>query len=289
VITDIKTDPFIFQWSVDVAGHEWKKGTDSELHLFERGGFERKIRVYHPLRKSGLFIEFAALEPSRYAILQFANRYGDLFGSYSDGDVLVEGGRFKEGATLKTWKAEIEDMHALVRIWEAIKGLNKKELEAFITWAKGAVRYKITKRDSTLGVVLARPDFNEDLLKRFRPGDVLPPARYALQKEINKRIVRSPTVPRLVWCPGERPDDGTPPEPDHHQRLIFEPSDLLAAMWLQFAQAVTGEFQLKRCEACGDYFQVGRGGKRSDSRTCGDACRQKKRGPRVKRSTLERA
>jgi hypothetical protein len=74
VITDIKTDPFIFKWSVDVAGHEWKRGTDSELRLFERGGFERKIRVYHPLRKSGLFIEFAALEPSRYAILQFANR-----------------------------------------------------------------------------------------------------------------------------------------------------------------------------------------------------------------------
>ena len=72
-------------------------------------------------------------------------------------------------------------------------------------------------------------------------------------------------VPRLAWTP------------DYHQRLIFVPSNLLAAMWLQFAQAVTGEFKLKRCEQCGEYFPVGPGGKRADAETCGDRCRQRKR------------
>jgi hypothetical protein len=55
------------------------------------------------------------------------------------------------------------------------------------------------------------------------------------------------------------------------------PPNLLAAMWLQFAHAVTGEFQLQLCAGCGKYFQVGPGARRADATTCSDACRQRKK------------
>jgi len=56
------------------------------------------------------------------------------------------------------------------------------------------------------------------------------------------------------------------------------PSNLLAAMWLQFAQFASGTFELKRCPGCGAYFQAGNGAKRrADAVTCSDACRQRKK------------
>lgn len=80
--------------------------------------------------------------------------------------------------------------------------------------------------------------------------------------EVNKRIAEYVTTPRLAWTP------------DYGQRIIFEPSNLLAAMWNQFAQAITGDLRLKKCVVCGNYFQVGPGAKRADTITCGVACRQ---------------
>ena len=275
MMTPIKTDPFIFQWSVDAAGHEWKPGLNSQVCLFERGGFERKVRVYYPLKKAGLFAEFAELKPKRDAILQFANRYGDL-GADTDGDLLVEGGRFKVGSKLTTWKNEIGDMNALVSLWKAKQQRSSNKLESVMKWVKGVISYRISTPRGTIEQVLAHPDTDRVLLERFRPGDLLQPARYALQREINKRLDRTRTVPQLIWCPGDMLEEGTF-EPDGIQRVVFQPSSLLAAMWLQFAQAVTGEFQLRRCEVCGKYFQLGPGGRRADAITCGDACRQRKR------------
>lgn len=42
------------------------------------------------------------------------------------------------------------------------------------------------------------------------------------------------------------------------KRLIFEPTNLLAAILLQFARAVTEGYQLQTCAGCGEYFQVGK-------------------------------
>jgi hypothetical protein len=121
--------------------------------------------------------------------------------------------------------------------------------------------------------VLASPKYNKVLLDRFKPFDVLRPALYALQAEINKRIAEFGVVPTLVWCPGPRINGIA--KPDHHQRIVFVPKNLLAAMWLQFAQAVTGEYQLRECKGCGEYFQIGPGARRGQTKTCSSRCRQR--------------
>jgi hypothetical protein len=181
-----------------------------------------------------------------------------------------------QGASLNRWASEINEMRALVRIWRAIKGARKNELRRFIFWRdKNAVEYRF----GTSMVWLATPEINNHLLKRFRHGDVLKPAMYLLQREINRRIADAddtgyvPIVPRLVWCPGPRIDGVS--KPDHHQRIVFHPVNLLAALWLQFAKTVTQEYQLGICLACGEYFQIGKGARRMHAKTCGDRCRQR--------------
>jgi len=136
--------------------------------------------------------------------------------------------------------------------------------------------------------LLASPHFNKTLLSRFRPRDVLKPALYLLQAEINKRIANSSSpdhlaiVPRLVWCPGPMIDGVA--KPDHHQRIIFEPTNLLAAMWFQFAQAVTEEYQLQECKECGEYFQIGKGARRIHTETCSTRCRKRASRKRPRKS-----
>jgi hypothetical protein len=279
VIREIRTDPFIFRWYVEEEGYEWKTGIDSEVRLVGRGGLGSRLCLYEPLRNSGLFLKFAHLQARQSTILQFAGEYGDLFDSYPIEETVVQRGRMTGGGTLRSWKFEIGDMHTLVCLWEAIKKPHTQEgtkiLESVITWANGAVKYDIKTPRSHKSAWLTHPlDSNFDVQRtRFKPGDVLLPARYALQAEINDRIANSPTVsvPHLAWTP------------DYHQRLIFTPSNLLAAMWLQFAQAVTEEFLLKRCEECGKYFQTGPGGRRADAITCSEACRQRKSRHKIKK------
>ena len=283
VTVPIDTNPFPFRWGVEVLGYEWVRGHDSEWHLTARASRMQNtgLRVYDPLKDNRLFLKFSAVQTSRGAILKFANRYGDLFNSYNLKDMVVRPtGQYwpsqLRGASLNRWKLEINQMRVLVRIWRAIKGARKNELKHFIFWRdKNAVEYRLG-----MSIVwLATPEINNYLLKLFTPGDVLKPAMYLLQREINRRIAEAdnsgyvPIVPRLVWCPGPRKEGIA--RPDHHQRIIFHPTNLLAAMWLQFARAITEEYRLQICEGCGEYFQIGKGARRIHTQTCSDRCRQR--------------
>lgn len=272
------------------------QGLDSEPRLVARwssGEAETKLRIYAPLKDQRLFLRFAAVGAQRADIERFANRYGTLFDYYSDLTAVQRApGSYRtaqlHGPSLRKWQFEIGYMRALVDIWKATKAARRDALKDVISWdGKDMVSYRI---ELPLGMaswrLLAAPSVNQHLLARFKTGDVLRPARYLLQAEINKRIAdinssnHLAIIPRLVWCPGPRIEGVA--RPDHHQRIIFEPTNLLAAMWLQFARAVTEEYQLQMCEGCGEYFQVGKGARRLHTKTCGSRCRQrasrKKRG-----------
>jgi hypothetical protein len=275
-------DPFPFVWLVEESGYEWVKGHDLEWRLTARTSAtpQRRLRPYIPLKGNGLFLKFAAVNPTRNGIKEFANRYGLLFDKYADTDAVCRRpGQYTIsqlfGTSLRMWRSEIEHMNLLVQIWRAVRGGQKRKLKKFIVWAgERAVGYEFCGSH----VWLATEDINGHLLSRFRAGDVLRPAIYLLQREVNRRIAENETsaykiVPRLAWCPGPRIEGST--RPDHHQRLVFQPTNLLAAMWLQFARAVTEEYRLRICEGCGEYFQVGKGARRMHARTCGDRCRQR--------------
>jgi hypothetical protein len=280
---DTDTHPFAFCWLVEVQGYEWVKGQDSEWRLATSasGGPDTITRLYYPMRDTRLFLRFAALTGNRTEIRNFANRYGDLFDQHDMADVVRRPeGRYSisqlYGTSMRRWKWEIERMRMLVRVWKAVKGVRRHELRRIVFWKDDtSVGYRLGSGRSWL----ATRNHNPHLLKRFNPQDVLKPAMYLLQREINRKIAGETSsahvaiVPLLVWCRGPRINGVA--KPDHHQRIIFQPTNLLSAIWLQFAQAVTEEYQLRTCEGCGEYFQVGKGAHRMHTKTCSTRCRQR--------------
>ena len=60
-----------------------------------------------------------------------------------------------------------------------------------------------------------------------------------------------------------------------HPALFIVPKDLLSAMWLQFAQAVSAMTNLRRCNWCPTWFAYGTGtGRRKSAHFCSDRCRK---------------
>ena len=57
--------------------------------------------------------------------------------------------------------------------------------------------------------------------------------------------------------------------------LHFQAPTLLAALWLQFALAITKKVRYRQCLGCGSYLTIHPDGFRSNRRTCSDACRTK--------------
>ena len=86
-------------------------------------------------------------------------------------------------------------------------------------------------------------------------------------------LLRSPVFARVVTCLEK--------EPHRPLRLYVEPECFHDALWLQFALAVMGNKEYRRCEWCGRPMEVSpeRSGKgrrgRSDRHFCMDTCRQK--------------
>jgi hypothetical protein len=61
---------------------------------------------------------------------------------------------------------------------------------------------------------------------------------------------------------------------DGKVKMVFAPSGLIQAIWLQFALTMCADAKLFRCERCGAPFVVGAGtGRRNTSKFCSNACK----------------
>ena len=64
------------------------------------------------------------------------------------------------------------------------------------------------------------------------------------------------------------------PNPDTGEwEFHLRPLSLLDALWLQFGQALVSKAELRSCKQCGNWFQAGAGGVRSDAKFCTPECR----------------
>ncbi|MES2294589.1 MAG: hypothetical protein V4527_14910 [Pseudomonadota bacterium] len=59
----------------------------------------------------------------------------------------------------------------------------------------------------------------------------------------------------------------------HGFKFVLAPLTLADAMFLQFGRAVCDGSALRSCEQCGNWFEIGAGGKRVTARFCSDNCR----------------
>lgn len=213
--------------------------------------------AYRPLTDHpALFLEFAETPPTREGILDFANRYGALF---RFGEVeLVEHGDGDEpvllGETLATWRAEIADMRHVWHVWSLHQARDEAGLRRLFRWwgsppGPYGVEYVVedeaeVEQPRALATLLhSATGARTPLHERCRFGDVFLPALFRVRGIINAKLLEHPSMPCLVV------------DTKNRLNLHVRPTSLLAAMWLQFGQAVLGK-KYRRCRVCGRWEDV---------------------------------
>lgn len=220
-------------WDRSNAGYEWHTD-EGVVRLIEKAETTNYV-CYEPLSIPTLFLQFAELNPDdSNSLLQFANKYGPLCIPASVTPVMSS----PPGETLEFWQTELIGIKNLVNLWQWQKTNNLAMLNQVITWERSqgesppAVWYAFNDEEPQL--VTEHPS----ILSRFKPGDVLFPALHLIANTVMGKLRDWPVDPFLFVTP----------QGELVQRFV--PKTLLAAIWFQVFQAVSGEKRFKRCDVC---------------------------------------
>jgi hypothetical protein len=283
-----------FEWQRPVRGRAfyWDQSVRGFLRKFTGLGrrVEIALKAYYPLQEeTGLFLTFAAIPPTRQAVVDFANLYGTL-------ELLPEvvpTDRNGLGERFSLWTDHIVLLKELVSLWELVKHQDERGLAPRIRWFRNReVRYLMSPENAALirsaakegaknhlevnGLIASRDITPEEKcmgfvlrsispsLKEFDtwiPGEVLRPAIHYLLKSVSEAMDPHAYL-RLTWdfqaCQG---------------RPTFGVHNLLGALWLQFYLAIAENKAYRPCVECGKVFESTRGVSRDDRVLCGHRCR----------------
>ncbi len=199
--------------------------------------------VYNPLHDyPGLFREFALLTSGNHAACrEFADNYG-LLGI----GVMVDspGEAFRTAELLSAWADHVQAMARAVWVWDRWAARDTDRLRERLSpvthldpleWG-----YDETLPDGGHMGQLIPPASG----KPFSTDDILAPAALLLVRWVNEALAPH-TQPALLY------DFST-----GRAVLRLRPSNLLGAMWLQFAQAIAQGDSFRGCASCGKWFKV---------------------------------
>ena len=285
---------FEFRWDVPIHGFRWiraqttggvhavetiAKGANTRLFLTETLQPEASVapyRKYAPLAEcTGLFRIFAQTEPTQQGILEFARLYGRLGHPQISIAPLhpPEEGQTWSAESIEHWKDAILSMRFAIRLWDLAKVGDTKGLAQYVRWfdadrvvcashakwwsAKPSTPLPPGERSWTIS-----RHITVDAFDQIRTGDLIGPALYVMQFEMNQHLLNG--SPRMLWNRSHT-----------RQELCVVPSDLLSALWLQFAQSVDGNTGYKQCPECAKWFEVAPGTGRADKQYCSNTCRSR--------------
>jgi hypothetical protein len=223
-----------FRWQRPASrkkGFQWK-GTGSEMCLASIPGVVFKPYQPHP----GIFRDFARLERTPRAVLEFANRYGKLQERL-------------EFNSFDFWSQGIQHMNQLVALCDTVIEANRKRiheaLEPFLS-----------------APYLANDDVIRPILQKKKRGEVISP-----NEEVNAAVI---CLIRAI-----APQGRFNVEASWFQGKVvlrFMHNDLLGYMFHQLGLALIGRRRFQQCEGCGRWSLIS-GVSRSNRTTCMDYCR----------------
>ncbi len=279
----MQSDLIEFEWLIAEEGHEWitvppgsQPPGDSQEFLTEKAvsGSWKRFRRYHPLGEhSGLFRTLAQTEADKQAILAFAHKFGMLGGK--TGRVLqpqAEPEVFpsapiprRMGEPFSEWRAEILALRELVQLWDLTQSGDDAALAQRIRWDDdyGGVDYRSDPKGVLQDLPIAGRGTNNDLLSNLPPGDLILPARYYLQSAVNGNLRNHGVTARLLWDRDLK-----------RLSMRFSPDSLNAAIWVQFAEAISEDRRYGQCEECQKWFELTTE-RRADAKFCSGACRSR--------------
>lgn len=200
-----------------------------------------------------LFLTFSKTPLTADGVLSFASKFGVL-------------GLEEMAEPLSAWFEEIQLLHQLVELWAAYQ---KQDIDRLVQLTRLAIvpLNKISDINDALAQAVEYMD-HAKLQRSIGPENFHRPAEetksldYVVLEHISTKIEShlSPLARPILFID----------EKKNGLVLNFVPVNLLGAIWLQFAMAVTSNKRYADCEVCGQPFEVKKGVKK----TCSDRCRQ---------------
>lgn len=200
-----------------------------------------------------LFLTFSNTPLTVDGVLSFASKFGVL-------------GLGEIAEPLSAWFEEIQLLHQLVELWTAYQGQDRNRLTQLTRLAKVPLD-EISDINDALGQVLEVMD-HAKLHRNIRPKNSQTPVGevksldHVVLEHISTKIEAhlSPLARPILYID----------EKKSGLVLNVAPVNLLGAIWLQFAMAVTSNKRYADCVVCGQPFEIKKGVKK----TCSDRCRQ---------------
>lgn len=287
-------DLFEFRWEVPEGGYRWvdarqlpgnyleavdpADATGNSLPvLIPKSIWPKPARRYAPLdEETGLFRILADVELTREGLLAFANRYGWLGNTrvtVYDPKLQVSGQiPHRSGEVWPAWVDAVKSLHLAVRLWEMARAGDTAGLAQHVRWVDDDLVYCFSDPQWMKAGIegplppgercwYIRRSMEAEWLN-CSPGDLVAPARNCVQMEMNQKL--RDIGAQLLWNRSRT-----------RQELCFVPPHLLAAVWLQFAQAVDGNKGYRSCEQCGRWFELSPKMARADKLFCTSACRSR--------------
>jgi hypothetical protein len=234
-------------------------GGDVTAGTFEdvfRNMVQKHHRVANPAAEDrALFRNFARVETSTEAIAAFANRYGLLWHSMV-------------GVPFAEWEYEIMTMRLLIGIWDAVI---HKDTDVFADcFEKMPGGYRYCYADTLAYRRYGSKTPSIEISVSGGRGTLLQVAREFVIAAVNVRLRELEGYFEL-----RTKQLKTKHNPTAGPVLGWQPNNLLGAMWLQFAESISGLKRYHQCEACQRYIELSPDVNRADRRYCSDACRNR--------------
>lgn len=285
------SDVFRLYQSVVVDGFEWREcevPNDPPSH----GGFKSALgpgahatELVAPVNRDwnqvttlqddrAAFRNFASLEPTPEAILDFANAHGMLgiekLFPESKAPVRVGPDPYEWKETLFEWEYQIWCMRYLVRLWDALQADEQPLLQTLFQR-----REKVWQLPREHKLLRDHQRKNPSELGRFRPNTDDTPNKFAFS------MLRAMVSSRLrdavsVGVEGDLIDSS----------LSLRVSTVLDGLWLQFAMAIGRHLEFRACDQCGTWYELSPDVHRTTRIYCSNRCKVK--AYRTKKETARR-
>ena len=294
-----------YRWFAAAAGYDWipvkvpprqlieggkrvRLKPESDCLLVEsdrpRGGGRPAHRTYEA--PANLFEIFARTEETKEGIKAFADDFGALGLEIGKGaarfpDDAVSGIDW-HGEFLSSWRDAIARMRNAIALWQAIAAARNRDASALSRYVKWDLRREMV-------TVFREPQPREDrpgpgvgwrswsgrdarpVSRAFTRGDLIRPAEEFLRQELMSRLTGSLSI-GLDW----NAVDWAAANSKSKLVRSFRPNSLIALMWLQFADALTGVTEFRPCKrkGCGKLIRISpEFGSHTNKQTCSDSCK----------------
>jgi len=173
------------------------------------------------------------------------------------------------GEPLGLWRDQIELMRVATTLWQHASEMDDGALAEILEFRNdeipGLVTFKVPTPTPSPGYP-SSDDWGITSPRALKSNDLVPAAFELVQEILNSQLSQFSLSAKVVWNPNEL-------------AMAFQivPVVLLGAIWLQFAQAVSGNKEYRNCDQCGTPFEISLApeGKRKNRKFCKDACRFK--------------